>query len=104
MILIVVKVPIRAEKRDAWLAGVQRYTDSVRAEPGGPEFACYESCEQENRFVVVEGFASREVSDRHVQTDHFKEFIGWLPDMVAGAPDIINVEVDGWSSMSELAR
>ncbi|MGH7748961.1 MAG: putative quinol monooxygenase, partial [Candidatus Dormibacteria bacterium] len=81
------------------------YTEAVRQEPGGPEFECFESTENSNQFVAVEGFASREVSDGHVQTDHFKEFITWLPGMLAEAPRIINVEVaEGWSTMSELAR
>ncbi len=103
MILIVVRFPIRSDKRDEWLTGVLHYTEAVRQEPGGPEFSCYESIEAANQFVAVEGFESREASDRHVQTDHFREFIGWVPGMLAEAPTIINVEVPGWSTMSELA-
>ena len=104
MILIVVKMPILSDRRDEWLAGVRRYTEAVRNEPGGPEFTCYESLDGGDQFVAVEGFASREASDQHVQTDHFKEFIAWLPSVLADAPRIINVEVDGWSEMSELKR
>ena len=105
MILIVLKVPIRSDRRDEWLAGVRRYTEAVRQEPGGPEFACFESVDGGDQFAIVEGFASREASDQHVQTDHFKEFIAWFPSVLAEAPDIINVEVpQGWSAMSELQR
>lgn len=104
MILIVVKMSIHPHRRDEWLAGVQRYTEAVRAEASGPEFQCFESLETPNRFVAVEGFPSREASDGHVQTEHFKEFIAWFPKMLAEAPSIINVEVDGWSLMSELAE
>jgi quinol monooxygenase YgiN len=105
MILIVVKIPIRPDKRDEWLEGIQRYSDAVRREPGSPEFICYESCETPNRFVAVENFPSRELSDAHVQTEHFKEFIAWFPTMLAAAPEIINVEIpEGWSTMSELAQ
>jgi quinol monooxygenase YgiN len=103
MILIVVKMPIRSDRRDDWLAGIRRYTEAVRQEPDGPEFECFESLEGGDQFVIVEGFASREVSDRHVQTEHFTEFITWLPGVIAEAPRIINVEVpEGWSAMSEL--
>ncbi|HEX3607613.1 MAG TPA: putative quinol monooxygenase, partial [Candidatus Dormibacteraeota bacterium] len=99
-----VKMHIRADRRDEWLEGVVRYAEAVRAEPGAPDFECHESVERPNHFVAVEGFASREASDGHVQTEHFKEFIGWVPKMLAEAPQIINVEVDGWSLMSELAQ
>ena len=30
MILIVVQLPIRADRRDGWLVGITRYTDAVR--------------------------------------------------------------------------
>jgi quinol monooxygenase YgiN len=105
MILIVLKISIRPDRRDDWLSGIKRYSEAVRQESGGPEFRCYESIESSNQFAAVEGFASREASDKHVQTDHFKEFIAWFPSVLAEAPTIINVEVaEGWSTMSELAQ
>ena len=85
MILIVVKMPIRADRRADWLAGIKRYTDSVRHEPEGPEFECFQSIETPDTFVFVEGFASPAAGERHVQTDHFKEFITfWSPAFRVG--------------------
>jgi quinol monooxygenase YgiN len=105
MILIVVKMPIRADRRAAWLAGITRYTDSVRHEPGGPEFACFQSIETPDTFLLVEGFAWPAADERHVQTDHFKEFLTWLPTVIAAPPRIVNVEVpEGWSAMAELGQ
>lgn len=103
MILINLKIRIRSERRDDWLANIKRYTDAVRQEPGNISFDCYESIETPNEFSIIEGFESPEAGDRHVQTDHFKEFLAWFPTVIAGAPKIINTEVpgDGWSSMSE---
>jgi quinol monooxygenase YgiN len=105
MILIVLTMSIRPDRRDDWLSGIKRYSQAVRQELGGPEFTCFESIERSNQFVAVEGFASRHASDTHVQTDHFKEFIAWFPSVLEEAPKIINVEVaEGWSTMSELAE
>ena len=106
MILIVLKISIRPDRRDDWLSGIKRYSEAVRQEPGGPEFRCYESIESSNQFVAVEGFASRHASDTHVQTDHFKEFIAWFPTVIAAAPKIVNIELpgEGWSTMSELEK
>ena len=104
MILIVLRIQIRPDKRDDWLAGIQRYTEAVRGEESKPSFECFESVETPNQFVVVEGFESREAGDVHVQTGHFKDFTVWFPTVLAGAPKIINVEVpgEGWTEMAEL--
>lgn len=102
MILIVLKVQIRPDRRDDWLAGIQRYTDVVRQEQGNLSFECFESIETPNEFVVVEGFESREAGDEHVQTAHFKDLMVWFPAMISATPKIVNVEIPGWSEMAEL--
>src|SRR2546425_11802228 len=104
MILIVLKIQIRPDRRDHWLTGMRRYTEAVRAEEGNVSFDCFESIDAPNHFSIVEGFASREAGEVHVQTDHFKDFMTWFPDVIAAPPKIINVEVpgEGWSEMSEL--
>jgi quinol monooxygenase YgiN len=102
VILIVLKAQIRPDRRDDWLTGIQRYTDAVRQEQGNLSFECFESIETPNEFVVVEGFESREAGDAHVQTDHFKDFMAWFPEVIVATPKIVNVEVPGWSEMAEL--
>lgn len=103
MIHIVVKVPIRPDRRDDWLANVKRYTDAVRQEPGNLSFECFESIDTPNQFAIVEGFESREAGDAHVKTDHFADFLDWFPKVLAGAPKIVNTELpgEGWSEMAE---
>lgn len=103
MILINLKIQIKPDRRDDWLANIKRYTDAVREEPGNLSFDCFESIDAPNDFSIIEGFASREAGDFHVQTDHFKDFLEWFPTVIAGAPRIINTEVDGdgWTTMHE---
>jgi quinol monooxygenase YgiN len=103
MILIVMKIDINPDRREDWLAGIKRYTQAVRQEPGNLSFDCFESIDAPNQFAFVEGFASKEAGEVHVQTEHFEEFVAWFPGVLAGAPKIINTEVPGeWSVMSEL--
>jgi quinol monooxygenase YgiN len=103
MILIVLKVQVRPDRRDVWLERIAKYTKAVRDEPGSLSFDVYESVESPNEFAVVEGFASKEAGDSHVQTDHFKDFLVWFPTVIGTAPQIINTEVPGggWSRMNE---
>jgi len=102
VILIVLKVQIRPDRRDVWLERIAKYTAAVREEPGNPSFDVYESLDAPGEFAIVEGFASKEAGDAHVQTDHFKDFLVWFPTVIGTAPQIINTQVpDGWSRMSE---
>jgi quinol monooxygenase YgiN len=103
MIFIVLKIDIRPDRREDWLVGIKPYTEAVRQEPGNLSFDCFESIDAPNHFAIVEGFASKEAGEVHVQSEHFKEFVAWFPTMLAGAPKIINTEIEGeWSVMSEL--
>ena len=104
MIFIALQVQIRPDRRDDWLTGIGRYTGAVREEQGNLSFDCFESIDSPNHFAIVEGFESREAGEVHVQTDHFKDFMSWFPDVIAKAPKIVNTELpgEGWSEMSEL--
>lgn len=103
MILINLKIRIKPEHRDAWLTNVKGYAAAVRQEPGALSFDVYEHIEQANEFSIIEGFASKEAGDQHVQTEHFKDFLAWFPGVLAAAPQIVNTEVpgDGWTTMHE---
>ena len=103
MILIVLKIQIRPDRRDMWLERIAKYTAAVRDEPGSVSFDCYESLESPNEFAIVEGFVDKKAGDSHVQTDHFKDFLVWFPTVIGTAPMIINTEVpgEGFARMNE---
>ena len=69
MILIVLKVQIRPDRRDVWLERIAKYAAAVREEPGNVCFDCYEAIDAPNEFSIIEGFADKASGDRHVTTD-----------------------------------
>jgi quinol monooxygenase YgiN len=102
LILIVLKVQIRPDRRDVWLERVAKYTKAVRDEPGNVAFDVSESIEEANQFVVVEAFTTQEAGDAHVQTDHFKDLLVWFPTVIGNAPMIVNTETaGGFTTMHE---
>ncbi|GGM57870.1 antibiotic biosynthesis monooxygenase [Longimycelium tulufanense] len=105
MIFIVVKFTVRPERSEDWLSLVEDFTKATRQEPGNVFFEWSRSVDNPHQFVLLEAFASPEAGREHVNSDHFKEAMAWMPRVIAGKPDIINVEVpgDGWSEMAELA-
>ncbi len=103
MIFIVVKWTIRPDKADEWLSLVDDFTRATRGEPGNIFFEWSRSVEVPNQFVLVEAFADG-AGEAHVNSDHFKTALAWIPEVIATKPEIINVHVpqDGWGEMGEL--
>jgi quinol monooxygenase YgiN len=104
MIFIVVKFTVRADRSDQWLDLVADFTQATRGEPGNLFFEWSRSVDTRNQFVLVEGFASPRAGEAHVNSEHFKTAMAWMPDVIAKTPEIINVETpgEGWSRMAEL--
>ncbi|MGI8693666.1 MAG: putative quinol monooxygenase [Geodermatophilaceae bacterium] len=105
MIFIVVKFTVRPERSDEWLALVDDFTQATRAEEGNLFFEWSRSVDNADQFVLVEAFRDGAAGGAHVNSDHFKTAMSWMPDVVARKPDIVNVEVpqDGWGEMGEIA-
>jgi quinol monooxygenase YgiN len=104
MIFIVVKFTVYADRSDEWLTLVDDFTQATRREPGNVFFEWSRSVDTPHQFVLVEGFRSAEAGAEHVNSEHFKTAMAWIPDVISRKPEIINVEVpgDGWSEMAEL--
>jgi quinol monooxygenase YgiN len=104
MIFIAVKFPIRPDRADEWISLVEEFTTATRQEEGNLFFEWSRSVENPNEFVLVEAFQSRDAGSVHVNSDHFKKAMSWMPDVVSDTPQIINVEVpgDGWARMAEI--
>lgn len=104
MIFIVVKFPVRPDRRDEWMSLVADFTAATRAEPGNLFFEWSRSVEDPNEFVLVEAFRDAEAGAAHVATEHFKTAMASLPDAISDTPKIVSVEApgDGWGPMGEL--
>jgi quinol monooxygenase YgiN len=104
MIFIVVKFTIRPERSAEWLSLVDDFTQATRNEAGNVFFEWSRSVETPHQFVLVEGFESPQAGEVHVNSEHFKTAMSWIPEVISKKPEIINVEVpqDGWLEMAEL--
>ncbi len=64
MILINLKIQIRADRRDEWLDRITQYRKACRDEPGCKSFDVYESIESPNKFSIIESFVDRRPAGR----------------------------------------
>jgi quinol monooxygenase YgiN len=104
MIFITVKFTIRPERSGEWMSLVDDFTTATRAEPGNIFFEWSRSVDDPNQFVLVEAFRDG-AGEAHVNSDHFKAAMAWLPDVVATTPDIVSIQDvpgEGWSKMGEV--
>jgi quinol monooxygenase YgiN len=105
MIFIAVKFTIKPEKAEEWPSLVEEFTQATRAEEGNIFFEWSRSLEEPNTFVLNEAFQD-DGAGPHVNSDHFKKFVDWAPDVVATRPGIISVQGvdgDGWGEMGEIS-
>jgi quinol monooxygenase YgiN len=102
MIVVIVKQPVRAKYADDWPSLVEEFTKATRAEAGNISFDWYRSADDPKVWVLIEIFRDRASGDAHVASAHFKAASEQMPHLLAGPPEIINVEVpgDNWSQMA----
>lgn len=103
MIYISAKFPVKPEHADAWPEISREFTEATNAEEGCLFFEWSRSLADPNTYVLLEAFRDDEAGGAHVKTAHFKKATEELPVYLSRTPDIINVKVDGWSELGELA-
>ncbi|MFD7732426.1 putative quinol monooxygenase [Kitasatospora phosalacinea] len=76
-----------------------------RAEEGNVFFEWSRSVDDPHQYVLLEAFRDGEAGGRHVESEHFRTAMAWMPDFISRTPEIVNVEVPGtgWSAMAELS-
>ena len=104
MIFIVIRIDVRPEKRDDFVAGITRYSVQVREEPGNLVFSCFAGVENPDEFSVIANYVDQAAGEAHVSSEHAQWFFGWLPSVVASVPRIVYQELpgEGWSEMGEV--
>src|ERR1700761_6033930 len=104
MILINIKMQIRPEKIDEWLAVADAYSKDVNAEEGCLFFKFSRSLTDENEFICIEGFKDADAGAAHVAQPHVKKFFAEAPDVVSAQPQILYIDTphDGFGPMGEI--
>ena len=104
MYFIVVKFQTKPEWTEKWIDLVTPFTEATRAEPGNLFFDWSRSVDDENEWVLVEGFTD-DGAGPHVSSDHFQQAVATLPQALVRTPQIISRQIDGdgFGPMGEMA-
>ncbi|MFW0774359.1 putative quinol monooxygenase [Paenarthrobacter nitroguajacolicus] len=103
MIFITARFPEKPEHAENWADITKDFTTATNAEEGCLFFEWSRSVEEPDTYVLVEAFRDDESGATHVQSDHVKKATTELPAYLSATPDIVNVRVDGWSKLGEMA-
>ena len=76
MYFIVVKYDVKPESVDQWPEIVREFTEATLAEEGNLFFEWSKSLENDNQYVLVEGFTD-EGAEPHVTSDHFAKAVSY---------------------------
>src|SRR3984957_251622 len=104
MILINIKMQIRPEKMDEWLAVADSYAKDVNSEDGCLFFQFSRSLTDDNEFVCIEGFKDADAGAANLRQPYVKKFFDTAPDLVATQPQIISIDTphDGFGPTGEI--
>lgn len=104
MILINIKMQIRPEKMQEWLALADSYARDVSSEDGCLFFQFSRSLTDDNEFICIEGFKDAAAGAAHVTNSYVKKFFETAPDLVSAQPQIIYIDTphDGFGPMGEI--
>jgi quinol monooxygenase YgiN len=61
---------------------------AMHAEPGCIHYSMHNSLEDQNVFVFIERWASKEDLDKHFESDHVKSLIARTQSMMDGMPEM----------------
>ena len=89
MDILLIKMKVRPEKRKELTQTLQSILERVRMESGCLQAGFYQDAENKDDFLMVEKWATREDSDKHMRSDIFTVLIG-AGSLMHRPPEIVS--------------
>ena len=90
MILVVAKLDVAGEHRDAFVEAARAAVAEVRAEEGCLAYDLHEDVERPGRFVFVEEYRDEAALSAHSGSRHLADFRAATRGMVEGAEIVVH--------------
>ncbi|WP_103332022.1 antibiotic biosynthesis monooxygenase [Pseudotabrizicola formosa] len=84
MFVQLVHIRVKPDKIDAFLDAFRINYDGTTQEPGNLRFDVLQDREEPTHFTIVEVFRSAESVDDHRNTDHYRQTVALLDDIMEG--------------------
>jgi quinol monooxygenase YgiN len=103
MIVVIGKVTTDSERRDELIRLGETVAAASREEAGCLGYRVFQATDDENAFVFVEEWESREALDAHFATEHIATFMAAFPKTLAAPPDVQFHDVSGTRTLAEVS-
>ena len=97
VIVVIGRVSVAAENRDALVAEAEKMQKASRVEEGCIRYEFFAAIEDPLSFIAVEEWTDRAALDAHFAQPHLAEFSAALGELVADTPEVAIHEVAGTS-------
>ena len=87
MIVLIVKVSVRADKLEQFLGEVNLAIEATRKEAGVTRYELVQSVEEPTTFLMIEEYEDEAALAAHSETEHMRRLLAVLGTMVAGPPE-----------------
>lgn len=94
MIVLHASFPLDPEVRDRALELADTLVEQSNQEDGIIQYRAAVDVDDENTLRFFEQYEDEDALDAHTETEHFREFERQLPDLLAGAPEVLEFDVD----------
>ena len=93
MLILVVSIPIKPDRRDEAVEIALQMTAETHKEKGCLAYTFHSPLDDPNTFFVYEEWESSEALDGHNKSDHMKVFQGRIGDVIFGSVSVKRYEV-----------
>lgn len=84
MFVQIVRINVKPDRVEDFLDAFRLNYEGTIKEPGNVRFDVLQDPEDETRFTIYEVFRSAEAVDEHRKTEHYKETVARLDDIMIG--------------------
>ena len=94
-VIVIARVRCRPAQRADLLALLERLQEASRRDEGCLRYGFSATIEDDNAFVAVEEWASRDALAAHLRQSHIAEFVRDLPAAIDAPPEVAMHEIAG---------
>ena len=94
-VIVIARVRCRPEQRADLVALLERLQEASRRDEGCLRYGFSATIEDDNAFVAVEEWASRDALAAHLRQSHIAEFVRDLPAAIDTPPEVAMHEIAG---------
>lgn len=103
MIVVTLRMVVIPEKREDCLKTIRCILEPVRVQPGCLSFYLYQDVENENAFILLEEWTTRETLEGHIRDKNYRKLLA-LMDFLSEPPQVKFNTISNTQGMEYVVR